>query len=225
MIRIFLLTMAVAFAGCKARNADSNGSQEKSIVDKKGRVFGLVPSDGQGEKPIKFEFRLCSNVVNRMAIETAKNDPAICVNPYMDSNKNPLVLAGQIFSSINDAEKNLKNRGFRKGATIATAGAAAGLAIGLYGGFVVLIACPMNVAPAVAQASLIEVGAGVAGTSAVGGYLGYSIWGANDRDTANNLEAIMSDFHNKKTADDVMRNLKTLGEEMKWTIDPRVSTF
>ena len=158
-------------------------------------------------------------------MEMVIHDPAVCVNPYLDVVARPLVITGQTFNRIDDAEASLKSRGFRKGAAAAVGGGAVGVA----GGIVIGLAS--GVAAAVAIGTTVETGTmlTLAGASAAGagsgGMLGYSVWGANDRDTGNNIAAVMSDFHRQKKANDVIRILRTFGEEMNWTISNDVNRF
>ena len=223
-MRILFLALLLTLTGCKKRAADSS---EKAITESKGRVFGLLPSAGQGNAPTKFEFRLCTKAVNRAPIDSVMDDPTICINPYKNTEGNPLVITGQTFASIDEAEAHLKSRGFRKGATVATVGAVGGTVVAFVGGAIISI--PFAYAAAEAGSTgwggMAVFGASVAGVGAATSYLGYSIWGAADRDAGNNIEAIMQDFHEQKTAGDVVRVVKTFGDEMKWNIAKEVASF
>lgn len=221
-MKIVLLALVVAIGSCKSRHSSSS---EKSIVDSEGRIFGLIASPGQGENPTKFEFRLCNAQASRRPLQMVINDPTVCVNPFLDVVARPLVISGQTFQRIDDAEESLRSRGYRKGAFAAVTGVAAGVA----GGVVFGLASGVSVA--VAYGTTIETGTMItlAGSTAVGagsgGILGYSIWGANDRDAANNIGAIMSDFSRAKKANDVVRILRTFGEQMNWLVAREVDRF
>lgn len=213
-MKILLLATLVALGSCKARKSISS---EKSIVDSSGRIFGLIPSPGQGASPTKFEFRLCNEQANRRPMELVINDPNVCINPYLDAGGNPLVISGQVFNRIDEAEASLRSRGFRKGAAAAVGGVAVGAAGGLVIGVASGVFIELAFATMVPGTMLMFAGSSAAGAGA-GGVLSYAIWGATDRDTANNIGAIMGDFNRREKADDVVRVLRNFGEEMKWSV-------
>ncbi|MEY4630196.1 MAG: hypothetical protein RIQ81_316 [Pseudomonadota bacterium] len=221
-MRVLLLALVVALGSCKTRDS---ASSEKSIVDSEGRVFGLIASPGQGKTPTKFEFRLCKPLASRRPIATVINDPNVCINPYLDVVAQPLVISGETFNRIDEAEASLKSRGFRKGAFAAVGGAAVGVVggvvFGIASGGAVCIAYGMTIE----SATMVTVAGSTAVGGGGGGMLGYSVWGANDRDAANNIGAILSDFQRPEKVKDVVRILRTFGEQMSWRVVPEVDQF
>jgi hypothetical protein len=173
-MRSLLLALLIILPACKSRDAESH---EKAIIDAKGRVFGLLPSSGQGQAPTKFEFRLCTKAVTRAPIESVMDNPTVCINPYRTSDGRPLVISGQTFASIEEAEAHLKSRGFRKGATVATVGAVGGTVVAFVGGAIISIPFAFAAAEAGSSglAGMAVFGASVAGVGAASGYLGYSV--------------------------------------------------
>lgn len=222
MKRIIYPVIFLMALGCKARQ--ENNSQ-KSITDSKGRVFGLLPIPAQGQKPKSFAFRLCNIAIHRSTIDQAMNDRRICVNPYIDANGREVTIEGEDFTSMEAAETKLRTRGYTKGAAVAVPGAIGGVLVGYIGGaFLALPYASAGMFTSATTANMLVIGGTSAG-GAAGGLLGYSIWGANDRETANRVSAILEDFRKETKTDNVVPILKTFGGAMGWRITADVDSF
>lgn len=224
-----VLPLLMGTSGCKSGNVDS---ANKSIIDKNNRVLGLIQT-GTEASP-KAEFRLC-RISNAEAIRTEQfDDPEKCINPYTDSAGIPLVIVGQNFTSVSDAEAYLTRSGYLKGAVIGAAGAAVGVAGGvvLYGfsaaastvitgAYMTASTVGMMHATGGAVAN-VAIGAGAA---AGGGALGFAMWGKGDRDAANAIGAIMGNFYTATSVSDVKAILTRLAYAAEWSVAKDVGEF
>ena len=228
-----LISCATAFLmvfSCKSRD---EASGTKAIADSSGHVFGLITVPGNGNQAARFEFRFCNSAIHNGPRDQSVNDPRICVNPFLDGSGRPVSITVESFASIEAAESRLRAKGYAKGATVATGGVVAGVVVGYIGGAVLAIpyAATSAIGAAMGSATVspsLFIGMTYATTAvagAGGGMLGYSVWGANDRETASKVEAILGDFNKETTTKDVLPVMKAFGKAMGWKTTNNVDSF
>jgi hypothetical protein len=208
-----LTIMATALStlmACGSANKSAPSSQLNSVIDQRGRVFGLV----KAEVSDHFEFKYCRDTsLPREVLD----DPKVCINPFLDEHGEPITLKTETFPDYESAARYLSNRGYVKGAALMVP-AAVGAFYAAAVGSAVLLTAGVGLTENVLVATALAA-------PAAGGAAGFSIWGRSDREVGRNLEAIFGDFYRAKSVDDSLKLVRRLADVQGYKINPAVTAF
>jgi hypothetical protein len=211
LARIFMATGILTILSACGSTAEhpTHASAQKSVVDARGRVFGLITTGKSSSGEELYEFRYCRQKI--LPKESLSNEN-VCINPYVDQNGHSLVLTGKI---VNDAEtlaSELKRTGYLKGTAVAVPAAVGSAFLVLTGigaveaggalvSQVALVLGSGNPFVDIAAGYMLVGGGGAAAGGGAAGFLGFQIWGKSDRQAAQNIPAAVGDFYSAKNVE------------------------